>query len=733
VKEGDHLAKNAGTFMLILLMLSTLILGEAKAEPAVSFEFDVKFGKGIERKSSATNYPSGVAVDPLQGGYFVMDLLNNRVKRYDAQGEFINYWLCQQGLGLTVDARNGLVWVAMWKNHTVNAYSPTGSLLLSLGTKNKAGTEPGQFSSPHDVSIDPSSGELYVMDTGNKRVQVFDTSLPLPEMARLGDDPSTAEIDWEKFWLAVFIETFEGDLTQIPGASPFSADLPETMAEIQEIRSLLEPSSYTPVAEFDREFKLGGADHRTQFVKAFGISVHPEGEFLIVTNTGHREVVKLTTEGEVIARWKRPTDQAIQNGPEGVPVGSKPGEFRWPRGVAVDRDGFIYVADTDNERVQKLDSDGDFVSFMMGPNDRESGAFHPRALDVHPDTGEVVAAAAYANRLDRFDAEGDYTSSFGQRDTTSFHFNQMKGISVDTERGIVYVSDWMDHAIRRFDLKSGQFLDSFDAWIEEQHLLDGTSLPPDFYTDPESVMWPVKEDQAFPGAMDVDSSGNVWMIRGSMHYDDDPRQEADWLVRSFDSSGDFVTGFGHKYFPRNARMRGIVVDQTTDEVYVANSIRHSVMKFAKDGTLLWEVGTQGSGSKQFEFPTGMAIAPDAGRLYVVDSHNHRIQVLDLNGDFVDSFGEKGSELGQFNFGDFNGLSLDARGYLYVGDSNNDRIQVLGSGGDPVTEFGQKGFGGLMHYRGIPDVEVADGKLYVLDSAGGQVEVYRIRYADSAGN
>ena len=69
----------------------------------------------------------------------------------------------------------------------------------------------------------------------------------------------------------------------------------------------------------------------------------------------------------------------------------------------------------------------------------------------------------------------------------------------------------------------------------------------------------------------------------------------------------------------------------------------------------------------------------------------------------------------------------------MGDSNNDRIQVLGSGGDPVTEFGQKGFGGLMHYRGIPDVEVADGKLYVLDSAGGQVEVYRIRYADSAGN
>jgi hypothetical protein len=65
----------------------------------------------------------------------------------------------------------------------------------------------------------------------------------------------------------------------------------------------------------------------------------------------------------------------------------------------------------------------------------------------------------------------------------------------------------------------------------------------------------------------------------------------------------------------------------------------------------------------------------------------------------------------------------------VSDSKNHRVQVLDSTGKPVTEFGQKRPGGVMHYGAIPDVEVHDGQLYVLDSARGRVEVHRIEYAD----
>ena len=131
--------------MLIPVLASLLAMGTARADSAPSFEFQFKFGRSISRNTGETNYPSGIAHDPIGGGSFVMDLLNNRVKHYDSDGEFVHYRLCQQGLGLAVDPRNGIVWVAMWKNHTVNAYSPTGVLLATLGTPKKKGTEPGQF------------------------------------------------------------------------------------------------------------------------------------------------------------------------------------------------------------------------------------------------------------------------------------------------------------------------------------------------------------------------------------------------------------------------------------------------------------------------------------------------------------------------------------------------------------------------------------------------------------
>jgi DNA-binding beta-propeller fold protein YncE len=612
-----------------------LTLAAALALPsaahALSLEKGFRAGKRIAHGEGATNYPSGVAVDPGTGDVFVMDLLHNQVQRFDANGVFKNQWDSRQGLGLTVDPGTHNVWVAMWTKDQVRQYSPAGELLLTLGT-GKRGKGNDQFNRPHDVSVDPTTGDLYVLDTFNKRVQVFGR---------------------------------------------------------------------------DGKFKRG---FDGPFIQPFGIAVHPKGEWLVIANTANRELIKMSLEGEILDRWKRP--------------GSQPGEFRWPRNVAVDAEGHIYVADTDNERAQELDQDGNFVRFIQGPNDREHGSFHPRAIDVNSANGEVYACAAYASRVDRFDADGGFVKSFGHHEKDGPFFNVAKDVAVSPITGDIFVSDWMDHRIKVFT-PDGEYKYDLDGWVEPQTDHEGNVLSAEWRADPVNGMWASKEHQAFPGALEFDADGLLWWNRGSMHYDDDPRPQADWVVRRMTTKGSLKKGFGHDDFPRNARMRGLTVDKGTEHVYVANSYMNTVMKFTFEGELVWQIGAKGAGEGQFDFPVGISVDPRNHDLLVVDARNHRVVRLGADGSWKGAFGEKGKGPGQFHFSDFSQISVDAAGTIWLADSMNHRVQAVGPQGKALLQHGQKGFGGWGKYSGVSGLHVEGDKLYVIDNGGHELEVWSI--------
>jgi len=69
--------------------------------------------------------------------------------------------------GIVVD-RDGDLWVADYGHDRVVKLSADGRLLLSGGSR---GSAPGEFLGPKGVAIDPSTGRVYVADTGNARVQ----------------------------------------------------------------------------------------------------------------------------------------------------------------------------------------------------------------------------------------------------------------------------------------------------------------------------------------------------------------------------------------------------------------------------------------------------------------------------------------------------------------------------------------------------------------------------------
>jgi DNA-binding beta-propeller fold protein YncE len=90
-----------------------------------------------------------------------------------AEGEFCEPW----GIAVGPD---GKVYVADTWNHRIQVFTPDGQFLAQVGSSGQSGSAvlsaPGQFFGPRDITVDPQ-GRIFVSDTGNKRVQVFDANL----------------------------------------------------------------------------------------------------------------------------------------------------------------------------------------------------------------------------------------------------------------------------------------------------------------------------------------------------------------------------------------------------------------------------------------------------------------------------------------------------------------------------------------------------------------------------
>ena len=89
------------------------------------------------------------------------------------------------------------------------------------------------------------------------------------------------------------------------------------------------------------------------------------------------------------------------------------GELSSPTGIAVDKDGNIYVADTDNHSIQKFDKDGTFIGRWGGEAGSAEGSYYyPRGLTTNSD-GQVYVADTGNNRVQRLDVDGNPMKTWG--------------------------------------------------------------------------------------------------------------------------------------------------------------------------------------------------------------------------------------------------------------------------------------------------------------------------------
>ena len=150
-------------------------------------------------------------------------------------------------------------------------------------------------------------------------------------------------------------------------------------------------------------------------------------------------------------------------------------------------------------------------------------------------------------------------------------------------------------------------------------------------------------------------------------------------VKSFGTKG---TKEGQFTYPR-----GVAISHDGCILVTDN---HRLQKLTFEGDCVKSVGSseKGNGPLQFNTPKGIIVHPTTGQIFIADSNNHRIQVLNKDLTYSHSFGKKGSLREELN--NPYDVTFDNKGYLYVADSDNHCIKKFTSTGRYISTFSSEG-------------------------------------------
>ena len=150
-------------------------------------------------------------------------------------------------------------------------------------------------------------------------------------------------------------------------------------------------------------------------------------------------------------------------------------------------------------------------------------------------------------------------------------------------------------------------------------------------------------------------------------------------VKSFGTKG---TKEGQFTYPR-----GVAISH---DGHILVTDNHRLQKLTFDGDCVKSVGSSetGNGPLQFNDPRGITVHPTTGQIFIADTDNHHIQVLNKDLTYSHSFGQYGSSPERFHSP--YDVTFDNEGYLYVADVGNDCIKKFTSTGQYISTFSSHG-------------------------------------------
>lgn len=189
------------------------------------------------------------------------------------------------------------------------------------------------------------------------------------------------------------------------------------------------------------------------------VAVAPDGSFYVSDGYGNSRVVKFSKDGSFLFEWGKNVFPWGKNGSDRkLNIGDKEGEFYIPHGIDLDKKGNVYVADRQNNRIQKFDAEGNFIADW---NNSETGMLLSVAIDNKNDYLFAIDLVIENDTIPkgsdifRFDLNTNLQMQFGR---TGFYDNSTSmyhDIIIDDE-GNIYVADGSDKTIKKFRLKKSK-------------------------------------------------------------------------------------------------------------------------------------------------------------------------------------------------------------------------------------------------------------------------------------
>ena len=527
----------------------------------------------------------------------------------------------------------------------------------------------------------------------------------------------------------------------------------------------------------------GGPADRALLAFPEGVVVDAVGNVYIADTDNHR--IRMVDASGII-RTIAGSGESGFDGDDGPAISALLSE---PSGVATDGAGNLYIADSRNHRIRKVDASGIIHTIAgtgVGGATREGGLavesdlFRP--LDVAVDGAGNIYIADFT-RIFKVDISGIIRTFGGTgRAETGANVFAPRGVAVDAV-GNVYFTNPSLPGIRKVDVSGA--ISTVVELVEEDNLPRGLAVDTSgivyftdiinfrvYKVDASGALTTIaglgvgdysgdggpatKVKLEFPRNVAVDGTGNVYIQDFSR-------------IRKVDVSGiiDTIAGGGERDSSGNSGLaagtfldnpRGLAVDDAGN-IFIAEWGRHRIRKVDTLGVIHTIAGTGESGfggdggpatSALLAFPLGVAVDA-AGNVYIADALNHRIRRIDILG-VIETIAGSGDGVSEENFrGDYGGdagpatsallarpddVAVDDMGNVYIADTFNHRIRKVDASGiiDTIAGTGERGFGGdggpaTSALLTFPQGVATDGagNIYIADA-----ENHRIRVVDSTG-
>ena len=475
----------------------------------------------------------------------------------------------------------------------------------------------------------------------------------------------------------------------------------------------------------------GGQATATQLYDPINVAVDGSGNVYIVTSANHR-IRKVDTAGIITT--------VAGNGRQGY--GGDGGaataaQLNLPWDVAVDGSGNLYIADSGNYRIRKVDADTGNISTVAGNGNfgfsgdgglaTEARLSIPRGVTADG-SGNLYIADTFNQRIRKVDADGNISTVAGNG---TFGFSGDGGLATAATlrnpwsvaadgSGNFYIADTGSNRIRKVDADG--IISTVAGNGTNGHSRDGHQATTAALFRPTSVA--------------VDGSGNLYSGSNSGSF---VRKinTATGIISTFAGSGQlgFSGDGGQATATRLYRPQGVAVDGSGN-LYIAEANNQRIRKVdAGTGNISTVAGgATGDGgpatAAHLNFPRGVE-ADGAGNLYIADTYYYRIRKIDAAGNISTVAGN-----GTNGYSGDGGLATEAQllnpvnttadgdGNLYIADAFNHRIRKVDADTgiiSTVAGIGSNGFGGdgglatdaTLHYPWDVALD-GDNNLYIAD-------------------